>query len=160
MKPTVKCHEYYECTYLHHRYKYHLSFKCNDKKCKHKFKQIIPTTIDNPSSEKLNVKAIFSRHRYNLNTIILSINLYYSLNATIRAISTYLIDYYINIKVSHVTVSKWIKKFDKHSKSINDELTTNLYLGDSDKWYAYKTVVKINEQNTIFRFASILKLSS
>lgn len=132
-------------TYLHHRYKYHVSFKCNDKKCNHSFKQIIPTAIDDPSSEKLNGKTIFSGHRYNLNIIILSINLYYSLNATTRAISTYLLDY-MNIKVSHVTVSKWIKKFDKYFKSISDELTNNLYLGDSDEWHADETVVKINGQ--------------
>ena len=75
-----------------------------------------------------------------MNTIILAINLYYSLNATTRAISTYLLDY-MNIKVSHVTISKWIKKFDKYFKSISDELTNNLYLGDSDE-----TVVKINGQ--------------
>ena len=45
----------------------------------------------------------------------------------------------MNIKVSHVTISKWIKKFDKYFKSISDELTKNLYLGDADE-----TVVKIN----------------
>ena len=62
------------------------------------------------------------------------------LTATTRAISTYLLDY-MNIKVSHVTISKWIKKFDKYFKSISDELTKNLYLGDADE-----TVVKINGQ--------------
>lgn len=78
-----------------------------------------------------------------MNTIISAINLYYSPNATTRAISTYLLDY-MNIKVSHVTICKWIKKFDKYFKSISDELTTNLYLGDSDEWHADETVVKIN----------------
>lgn len=107
-------------TYLYHKYKYHVGFKCN-----HIFKQIIPTDIDNPSCEKLNGKAIFSGHRCNLNIIISAINLCYSLNATTIAISTYLLDY-MNIKVSHVTISKWIKKFDKYFKSISDELTTNL----------------------------------
>lgn len=68
----------------------------------------------------------------------MAINLYYSLNATTRAISTHLLDY-MNIKVSHVTISKWIKKFDKYFKSINDEFTNNLFLGNADE-----TVVKIN----------------
>ena len=56
---------------------------------------------------------VFSGHRFNLNIKINAIDLYYSLNATTRAISTYLLDY-MNIKVSHVTISKWIKKFDKY----------------------------------------------
>ena len=38
------------------------------------------------------------------------------------------------------------KKFDKYFKSISDELTQNLYLGDSDEWHADETVVKINKQ--------------
>ena len=63
------------------------------KKCNHTIKQLIPTAIDDPSSEKLNGKTVFSGHRFNLNTIIIAINLYYSLNATTRAISTYLSDY-------------------------------------------------------------------
>ncbi len=132
-----------------HRYNLNtiiISFKCNNRKCNHTIKQLIPTAIDDPSSEKLNGKTIFSGHRYNLNTIIMTINLYYSLNATTRAISTYLLDY-MNIKVSHVTISKWIKKFDKYFKSISDELTNDLYLGDSDEWHADETVVKINGKN-------------
>ena len=126
--------------YLHHKYKYHVSFKCNNRQCNHTIKQLIPSVIDDPSSEKLFVKDTFSGHRFSINTIINAINLYYSLNATTRAISTYLLDY-MNIKVSHVTISKWIKKFDKYFKSISDELTKNLYLGDADE-----TVVKINGQ--------------
>ena len=52
----------------------------------------------------------------------------------------------MNIKVSHVTISKWIKKFDKYFKSISDELTHDIYLGDSDEWHADETVVKVNGQ--------------
>lgn len=63
-----------------------------------------PTAIDDPSSENLSGKSIFSGHRYNSNTIILAINLYYSLNSTTRAISICLLDY-MNIKASHVTIS-------------------------------------------------------
>ena len=131
--------------YLHHKYKYHVSFKCNNRQCNHTIKQLTPSVIDDPSSEKLFGKDTFSGHRFSINTIVNAINLYYSLNATTRAISTYLLDY-MNIKVSHVTISKWIKKFDKYFKSISDELTKNLYLGDSDEWHADETVVKINAQ--------------
>lgn len=72
--------------------------------------------------------------------MIIAINLYFSLNATTRAISTY----FMNIKVSHITISKWVKKFDKFFKSISDKLTNNLYLGDSDEYRADETVIKIN----------------
>ena len=131
--------------YLHHKYKYHVSFKCNNRQCNHTIKQLIPSVIDDSSSEKLFAKDTFSGHRFSINTIINAINLYYSLNATTRAISTYLLDY-MNIKVSHVTISKWIKKFDKYFKSISDELTQDIYLGDSDEWHADETVVKIDGQ--------------
>ena len=116
--------------YLHHKYKYHISFKCNNKQCNHAIKQLTPSAIDDSSSEKLFGKDTFSEHRFSINTIINAINLYYLFNATTRAISTYLLDY-MNIKVSHVTISKWIKKFDKYFKPISDALTKNLYLGDS-----------------------------
>ena len=52
----------------------------------------------------------------------------------------------MNIKVSHVTISKWIKKFDKYFKSISDELTQDIYLGDFDEWHADETVVKVDGQ--------------
>ena len=76
----------------------------------------------------------------------MSVDTYVHLFANLSiAISTYLLNH-MNIKVSHVTISKWIKKFDKYFKSISDELTKNLYLGDSDEWHADETVVKINAQ--------------
>lgn len=131
--------------YLHHKYKNHVSFKCNSKKCNHTIKRIIPESIEDPSSEKLrrrNLRKIFSGYRFNLHTIIMSISMYYSLKASTRAISTFLFDY-MNIKVSHVTISKWIKTFDIYFKTIGDELSKDLYLGDSDEWHADETIVKI-----------------
>ena len=100
--------------YIHHTYKNHIEFKCNSRKCNHTIKQVIPESIDKPSSEKLNqkdLKKIFSGFRFNLHTIIVAIDLYYSLNASTRAISTFLFNH-MNIKVSHVSISKWIKTFD------------------------------------------------
>ena len=55
----------------------------------------------------------------------------------------------MSIKVSHVTISKWIKKFDKYFKSISDELTNDLYLGDSDEWHADETIVKNQWQKAL-----------
>lgn len=131
--------------YLHHKYKNHVSFKCNSRKCNHTIKRIIPESIEDPSSEKLrrrNLRKIFSGYRFNLHTIIMSISMYYSLKASTRAISTFLFDY-MNIKVSHVTISKWIKTFDIYFKTIGDELSKDLYLGDSDEWHADETIIKI-----------------
>ena len=118
--------------------------QCNNK-CNPTIKQLRPGAIADSSSENLFGKNTFSGHRFSINTIITALNLYYALNSTTRAISTYLSDY-MNIKVSHVTISKWIKKFDKYFKSISDELTQDIYLGDSDEWHADETVVKIDSQ--------------
>lgn len=145
IKDYPKCPVCGKGMYLHHKYKYHVSFKCNDKKCNHTIKQLRPGAIADSSSEQLIGKNTFSSHRFSVNTIITAINLYYALNSTTRAISTYLSDY-MNIKVSHVTISKWIKKFDKYFKSISDELTQDIYLGDSDEWHADETVVKVDGQ--------------
>lgn len=38
---------------LDYKYEYHVRFKCNNKQCNYTIKQLIPTTIDNPSSKKL-----------------------------------------------------------------------------------------------------------
>ena len=98
-----------------------------------------------------NLRKIFSGYRFNLHTIIMSISMYYSLKASTRAISTFLFDY-MNIKVSHVTISKWIKTFDIYFKTIGDELSKDLYLGDSDEWHADETIVKLLVKNSIFGF--------
>lgn len=52
----------------------------------------------------------------------------------------------MNIKVSHVTICKWIKKFDKYFKSISDEITQDIYWGYSDELHADETIVKVNTQ--------------
>ena len=116
--------------------------QCNNK-CNPTIKQLRPGAIADSSSEQLIGKNTFSSHRFSINTIIIAINLYYALNSTTRAISTYLSNY-MNIKVSHVTISKWIKKFDKYFKSINDELTQDISLGDSSECHADETIVKID----------------
>lgn len=51
---TLKSTKKYSCNYpncpvcskgmyIHHKYKYHVSFKCNNRKCNHTIKQLIPT---------------------------------------------------------------------------------------------------------------------
>ena len=151
IKDYPKYHVFGKGMYLHNKYKSHVSFKCNDKKCNHTIKQLRPRDIADSSSENIFGKNTFSGYRFSINTIITAINLYYALNSTTRAISTYLSDY-MNIKISHVTISKWIKRFDKYFKSISDELTQDIYLGDSDEWHADETVVKsyIEAINTTF----------
>lgn len=131
--------------YLHHKYKYHVAFKCNDKKCNHSLKQSTSVYIEDSSSSHLTGKTDFLGHRFSQNTITLAINLYYSLNATTRTLSEFF-STFMNIKVSHVTISKWIKKFSPYFKSISDSLTQDLYLGDSDEWHADETIIKIKGQ--------------
>ena len=52
----------------------------------------------------------------------------------------------MNIKVSYVTISKWIEIFNKYLKSITYQLIKSLYLDDYDKLHVDKTVIKINTQ--------------
>ncbi|WP_156530759.1 hypothetical protein [Intestinibacter bartlettii] len=116
--------------------------QCNNK-CNPTIKQLRPGAIADSLSKNLFGKNTFSGNIFSVNTIITAINLYYALNSITRAISTYLSNY-MNIKVSHVTISKWIKKFDKYFKSINDELTQDISLGDSSECHADETIVKID----------------
>src|SRR3712207_7747438 len=49
-----------------------------------------------------------------------------------------------NVKVSHVTISNWTKKFASYFKLKSDKLLYNIDLSDSDEWHVDETVVFIN----------------
>ena len=97
------------------------------------------------SFENLFGKNTFSGHRFSVNTISTALNLYYTLKSIIRVISTYL-SFYINIKVSHVTIYKRIQRFDTYFKSISYELHQGIYFGNSNEWHDDETLLNTNTQ--------------
>ena len=54
-----KCPVCGKSIYLHYKYKYHVSFKCNNRQYNHIIKQLTPSAIDDTSSEKLFGKDTF-----------------------------------------------------------------------------------------------------
>lgn len=141
-KPYPKCTKCGRGTYIHHDHKHHTRFKCNDRKCNHTFSVIKPTSIDSASCNILFGKNIFKRMRYPLYVVITSLNMFYLCNASSRKISQFL---YLNqnIKVSHVTIASWAKKFAPLFNSITSNFSSSINL-NSDEWHADETIVKIN----------------
>lgn len=136
-----KCPRCNKAMFLHHQYQYYTDFRCRS--CGHSVKQPKPFPISDPSSALLFGKSSFSGMRFPLFVIISALNMFYVLNASTRKISQYL---FLNnsIKVSHVTIAFWTKKFAPLFKSISDKLSSNIDLASSDEWHADETVVFIN----------------
>lgn len=84
----------------------------------------------------------FKRMRHNLHLVITALTLFYIGGTFFRKITT-MLEMLYNIKVSHVTISDWCKKFAPifHSKMLTLMPAMNF---DSDEWHAGETVVKIS----------------
>lgn len=141
-RPYPKCPVCNSGTYLHHDYLYYSRFKCNSKKCNHIHIQLKKTSNFGDISSDFKSKTInIKRLRTNINVVIDALYMYFVHSATTRAISQYLLDRK-NIKISHVSIYKWIKGFGGIFKDIVSKYTPqNLNL--SDEWHADETVIKI-----------------
>ena len=133
-----------KATFLHHDYKHYSTYRCGDKSCYHAVKIVKPTSIDPISASILFGKTDFSRMRFPLHIILSALSMFYLCNTSTRNIKRFL---YLNhqVKVSHVTIAAWTKKFapifDAIAKSKESSINLN-----SDEWHADETVVKINGQ--------------
>ena len=127
--------------FLHHDYDDYSNYRCSDKKCNHSFFQAKPTVKLPPSMSNIIGKDNFKRMRHSLHLVITALTMFYIGGTSFRKIATILKILY-NIKVSHVTVSDWCKKFAPifHSKMLTLMPSMNF---DSDEWHADETVVKI-----------------
>ncbi|QCX33330.1 IS6 family transposase [Caloramator sp. E03] len=130
-------------TYLHHDYEYYSHYTCNSKKCGHSIYVAKPINIPSASCELIKGKTDFKRMRFPLFLILTALNLYYLNGSSTRRISQFFKLTY-NVKVSHVTIASWCKKFAPIFLSIANKLTENLDLSASDEWHADETVVFIN----------------
>ena len=105
-------------TYLHHNYLYYSKFKYNSRKCNHIQKK---------------------RLRTNINVVIDALYMYFVHSVTTRAISQYLLDRK-NIKISHVSIYKWIKVLEVYLKIL---FYAPQNLNQSDERHVDETVIKI-----------------
>ena len=131
-----------KATFLHHDYTYYSNFRCCDKRCNHSFR--VPKWIDvkPPSSELIPQSFSFNGMRHSLYTVLCALNYYFCGNTTTRKVAQIL--YMVHqIRVSHVTISKWIKRFAPVFKKISDDLLSTVNLCDSDEWHFDETYVKI-----------------
>lgn len=132
-----------KASFLHHDYNYYSNFRCCDKNCNHSF--FVPKSkAIKPPAHKLSLpgKIDFKGMRHSPHTIILALYTYFLHGSTTRKVAQYLYDFH-NIKVSHVTIASWTRKFAplfmlKSQKLLPDNLD------DSDEWHVDETVVKIN----------------
>lgn len=146
-----RCPKCGKASFLHHDFKYYSNFRCVDKKCNHSFRVLKFIDIKAPSSATVSGKSDFKRMRYPLHIILTALNLYYFQNSTSRKISEF---FWMQdeIKVSHVTVSKWAIKFAAIFSAISELRTAKLNFSDSDEWHCDETYVNINGKNYFLWF--------
>lgn len=96
--------------FLHHDYDDYSNYRCSDKKCNHSFFQAKSTVKLPPSMSNIIGKYNFKRMRHSLHLVITALTLFYIGGTSFRKITT-MLEILYNIKVSHVTVSDWCKKF-------------------------------------------------
>jgi len=144
MKKYPPCPMCGKSSFLHHDYRDYSNFRCGDKKCYHSFFVPKDTAALPPSVSKLFGKNDLKRMRHSAFLIITVLYQFFIGKSSTRNISLILNQLY-NIKVSHVTIADWCKKFAPIFDSISQKLITTMDF-NSDEWHADETVVKINGQ--------------
>lgn len=139
-KDYPKCPVCGSATYLHHDYKFYSNYSC--RKCKHSVFIIKPNCIDDVSSSNLLGKSNFKRLRFPLFIVMQALMLFYVCNSPARKISRFL-HLAFNVKVSHVTICKWIKCFAPIFQQKSFSYLSNLDF-NSDEWHIDETCIKIN----------------
>ncbi|ACB83636.1 IS6 family transposase [Natranaerobius thermophilus] len=130
-----------KATFLHHDYEFYSNLRCWDKSCNHSFYVPKPQSIPEPSQLDIDGKVDFSNMRHSLHTVIRALYLYFINGSSTRGVSQFLIDCE-GIKVSHVTIADWTKKFAPLFLYISRYLKP-IDLDSSDEWHVDETVIKI-----------------
>lgn len=128
-------------SFLHHDYADYFNYRCGDKKCNHSFFVCKPTVKLPPSMSQLVGKADFKGLRHPVQLVITALTMFYIGKNSFRNIALMLNMLY-NVKVSHVTISDWCKKFAPLFNNISLSLMPLMNF-NSDEWHADETVVKI-----------------
>jgi len=87
-------------------------------------------------------KTNFLRMRHPLHLVLTVLNLYFFENSTTRKVAAFLWTQH-EIKLSHVTISKWILKFAAIFKAIANRRAAQLDFSSSDEWHCDETYVTI-----------------
>lgn len=130
-----------KATFLHHDYHDYSNYRCCDKKCNHSFVVAKPNITLPPSMSKLFGKTDLKRMRHPPFLIITVLYQYFIGKSSTRNISLMLFQLF-NIKISHVTVADWCRKFAPLLENISLELTKTMDF-NSDEWHADETIIKI-----------------
>ena len=131
-----------KATFLHHDYRDYSNFRCSDKRCNHSFFIPKPTAALPPSISNLFGKKDLKRMRHSPFLIITVLYQFFIGKSSTRNISLMLFQLY-NIKLSHVTIADWCKKFALIFHSISLSLMPMMNF-NSDEWHADETIIKIN----------------
>lgn len=131
-----------KATFLHHDYRDYSNFRCSDKKCNHSFFIPKPTAALPPSISNLFGKKDLKRMRHSPFLIITVLYQFFIGKSSTRNISLMLFQLY-NIKLSHVTIADWCKKFAPIFHSISLSLMPMMNF-NSDEWHADENIIKIN----------------
>lgn len=136
--PCPKCGK---ASFLHHDYDNYTNLRCCDKKCNHSF--FIPKNniALPPSMSEIFGKTNFKRMRHTSFIIFTVLTQYFIGKNSSRDISNILLMLY-NIKLSHVTIAEWCKKFAPFFHSLSLQMMPSMNF-DSDEWHTDETVVKI-----------------
>lgn len=151
-KPKLINRKYPDCprcgkaSFLHHDHTYYSNYRCCDKKCNHSFHVPKQIRVQPPSSVLQPQAFSMKRMRHPLHIVLAALNYYFMANVTMRKASQ-LLSANHQVDISHVTISKWIKRFAPVFQSISNLLQQQVNLADSDEWHFDETYVKINGQN-------------
>jgi transposase-like protein/DNA-directed RNA polymerase subunit RPC12/RpoP len=144
----IKAKKYPPCpncgkaSFIHHDFKDYTNYRCCDKKCNHSFFTPKPTVKLPPSMSVLVGKHDFKRMRHSLFLIFTALTMSFIGKSSSRNIA-FIFKMLYNIKVSHVTIADWCKKFAPLLDNITVKLIPSMNF-NSDEWHADETVVKIN----------------
>lgn len=81
------------------------------------------------------------RMRHPLPIVLAALNYYFMANVTLRKAAQLLSSVH-QVQVSHVTISKWIKRFTPVFQHLQSRLLDKINLADSDEWHFDETYVK------------------
>jgi len=138
-----RCPKCGKASFLHHDYPTHSNFRCSEKRCYHSFFEAKAYDPPPQLASALG-KTDLMRMRHSAHIIFTVLSMYFFGKDSFRNISLLLLRLY-NIKLSHVTVSKWCVKFAPIFHNLNLDFLPHMNF-DSDEWHADETVIKIRGQ--------------